>query len=122
MFDFEQLHVYQKALELNKNIFIFLKSNKQIDFFLQDQLKRASVSIVLNIAEGVGRSTKLDRKRFYIISKSSAFETAACLSVINNQYSIDQDWLKRTRAELESIVKMLFSLIKKVQVKYSPET
>lgn len=50
MFDFEKLSIYEKAKSINKEILLFLRQNKQIDSFLRDQLKRASISIVINIA------------------------------------------------------------------------
>ncbi|MFH0947758.1 MAG: four helix bundle protein [Elusimicrobiota bacterium] len=47
MFDFENLDVYKKSKELNKEILKFLKDNKGIDYYLRDQLHRASISIVI---------------------------------------------------------------------------
>lgn len=122
MFDFEQLTVYQRALKLNKKIFDFLKANSKIDFFLQDQLKRASTSIVLNIAEGVGRFTVADRRRFYVISRGSAFETAAILQIIYRQYNFDKNIYSSFQSELKEISKMLFGLINNTKLKSKLET
>lgn len=70
MFDFEKLKVYQKSKELNREILKFIKENKQIDSYLRDQLKRASISIVINIAEGSGKFSKAEKKEFlYNIKK-----------------------------------------------------
>ena len=122
MFDFEQLSVYQKALALNKKVFAFLKIHKNIDFFLQNQFKRASTSVVLNIAEGVGRFTKLDRRRFYIIGRGSSFEVIAILQIISNQYEVDKKTYQSIRLDIEEISKMLFGLIKKSEIKNPLET
>jgi four helix bundle protein len=122
MFDFEQLSVYKKALTLNKKIFNFIKDNNHIDLFLQNQLKRATVSIVLNIAEGNGRFTVPDRRRFFVISRGSAFEVIAVMQVIKNLYSIDLKTYNEIRIDTEEISKMLFSLIKKVTIKTPLET
>jgi four helix bundle protein len=122
MFDFEQLSVYRKTLDLNKKIFAFLKAHKNIDFFLQDQLKRASTSILINIAEGVGRFTRADRRHFYVISRGSAFEVAAILQIIFNQYVLSQDDYKSLKSDVEEISKMLFGLIKNVRLKSPLET
>ena len=65
MFDFEKLEVYKKAKELNKEVLKFLKENKQIDSYLRDQLRRASISAVINIAEGSGKFSKADKRNFY---------------------------------------------------------
>ncbi len=58
-FDFENLNVYHDAKELNREILHFVKNNKHIDPYLRDQLRRASISIVINIAEGSGISIRL---------------------------------------------------------------
>ena len=76
MFDFEKLEVYKKAKDLNKSIAEFL-SNSDCDKTTHDQLRRASFSIMLNIAEGSGRFTKPDKKNFYIIARGSVFECVA---------------------------------------------
>jgi hypothetical protein len=52
MFDFEKLTVYQKTKAFHKEIAVWLKSNPKIDFITRDQLRRAALSIPLNIALG----------------------------------------------------------------------
>ena len=76
MFDFEKLSVYQKSKVFNKNVAVFL-SNTKTDRTTNDQLRRASFSIMLNIAEGTGRFTKPDKRNFYVIARGSAFECVA---------------------------------------------
>jgi len=58
MFDFEKLKVYKEAKEFNKEVINLLHENKGIDPYIRDQLKRASISIVINIAEGSGKFSK----------------------------------------------------------------
>jgi len=55
MFDFEKLDLYQIIKNQNIKVLTLLKSNHQIDPYLLDQWKRASLSILLNLAEGTGR-------------------------------------------------------------------
>ena len=116
MFQFEKLVVYQKSLNLNKKIFSFLKSHQEIDKYLQLQLKRATSSISLNIAEGQSRFTIPDRRHFCVISRSSAFEVVACLQIIFNQYQIDDNYYKEFVIDIEEISKMLFALIRKKEI------
>lgn len=113
MFQFEKLDVYQKALNLNKQIFCFLKRHQEIDKYLQLQLKRATSSIALNLAEGQSRFTVPDRRHFCVMSRSSAFEVVACLQIIFNQYQISNDYYKEFEADIEEISKMLFALIRR---------
>ncbi|HEX6223498.1 MAG TPA: four helix bundle protein, partial [Chryseolinea sp.] len=81
MFDFEKLDVYKKAKAFNSGIRAFIKDTK-LDNTTRDQLRRASFSIVLNLAEGSGRFSYPDRKNFYIISRSSVFECVAIMDVL----------------------------------------
>lgn len=84
MFDFEKLDVYKKAKIFNSEIRTFIKISK-LDPTTKDQLRRASFSIVLNIAEGSGRFSKADRRNFYVISRSSVFECIAILDVLKDE-------------------------------------
>ena len=111
MFDFEKLTVYNKAKEYNKTITFFLKNTK-VDKVTHDQLRRASFSIMLNIAEGSGRFTNPDKRNFYVISRGSSFECVAILDYLHEIEVIDSSEFKRLYSALEEISKMLYSLIK----------
>jgi four helix bundle protein len=111
MFDFEKLEVYGKAKKLNNSISTLLE-NKKIDRVTQDQLRRASFSIMLNIAEGSGRFTRPDKRNFYIISRGSVFESVAILDYLKDKSIISNQEYDTYYLFLEEISKMLFSLIK----------
>ena len=57
---------------------------------LKNQFQRASLSIVLNLAEGSAKPTAKDRKRFYRISLGSLREVQAILDIIGNQNFIEE--------------------------------
>lgn len=69
---------YDLALELYQNCEA-IKAKRHI----KDQLDRASLSIVLNLAEGAGKSTKPEQRRFYGIAFGSLRETQALLQILN---------------------------------------
>src|SRR4030042_4366336 len=112
MFDFEKLEVYRKAKELNKEILIFLRENKLLDSYIRDQPKRASISVVINIAEGSGKFSKADKRNFYTISRGSVFECVSLLEIIHDENQIENtkydDFIRR----YEEISKMLLGLIR----------
>jgi len=112
MFDFENLEVYKKSKSLNKEILLFLRDNKQIDNYIRDQLKRASISIVLNIAEGSGKFSKADKSNFYTISRGSVYECVSLLEIILDENHIDQKKFDQVKNQYETISKMLMGLIK----------
>lgn len=91
MFDFEKLDVYQKAKSFNKEVYSFLRNAKTINSVSKNQLRRASLSIMLNIAEGSSRFSKPDRRNFYIISRESAFECAAVFDLLKDETVLNQN-------------------------------
>ena len=114
MFDFQKLDVYQKAKEFNKDITKTLAS-KTFDRVTNDQLRRASFSIMLNIAEGSSRFSNKDRRNFLVVSRGIAFECAAILEYLYEINELSQATFNKYFAFLEEISKMLFSLIRKLE-------
>ena len=112
--DFEKLIVYQKAREFNRMIEDDVLSIPSLDKIIKDQLRRASLSIVLNIAEGCSRFSKADRKKYFIISRGSTFESVAALDTIKPGI-IDNEILLKLKSIAEEISKILFVLIRKLQ-------
>ena len=110
MFDFEQFPVYQKS-EIYYSEVLRILSNPKIDKNLKDQFKRASLSIVLNIAEGAGKYTKNDKKNFYVISKGSVNECVAILRILKIEELISESQFKVCYELLLEIAKMLSALI-----------
>src|SRR5687768_10175139 len=71
LLDAERLDVFHVAVEFQA---IAAGFAAKADAILRDQLSRASVSIVLNIAEGAGRRSRRDKARFYSMARGSAAE------------------------------------------------
>ena len=111
MFDFEQFPVYQKSEHYYSEVLKIL-ANPKIDKNLKDQFKRASLSIVLNIAEGAGKYAKNDKKNFYVVSKGSVNECVAILRILKIEKLIDEKQLRTCYELLLEIAKMLSALIK----------
>ena len=77
---------------------------------LRDQLDRASISIVLNIAEGCGRRSPADKTRFCSMARGSATECAAIVDLLAARGLVDVRLRNRARALLVRIVQMLTKL------------
>lgn len=110
MFDFENLSVYSKAKHLNKEINNILQ-NVKADSFMLEQLKRASLSVVLNIAEGSGRYSKADKRHFYVMSRGSVYECASLISIFHENGIISKSTFNKLYFKQEEISKMLLGLI-----------
>lgn len=79
---FEDLRVWQKGIELVKHIYLVTEESKlSKDFGLRDQLRRASVSVPTNIAEGFERYSRKEYLNFLNIAKASAGEVRSLLRV-----------------------------------------
>ena len=81
-FHFEELTVWQEAMELVQNIYTVTKQfPKEEQFGLTSQLQRAAVSIPANIAEGKGRYHQKEFLQFLYTSRGSLYETITLLKL-----------------------------------------
>ena len=111
-FDHERLKVYQIAIQyiaLADNIAFSLPRGRS---YLADQLGRAALSIVLNIAEGAGEFSKKDKARFYRRALRSTTEWAATMDVCKILGLIDEHAESQARDLLIQIVAILTTMVK----------
>jgi len=113
---FEKLDVYKKALGFVTKVYEFSKKLPDDEKYgLISQLKRASASIVLNIAEGSGSGSDAEFGRFLKISIRSGYEVCAILDIIIELKLINCEEIKELKNEVDEINAMLFSLIRKLK-------
>lgn len=116
MFDYQKLRVYQKAKELVRQIGLFMDAEK-LDRTVHDQLRRASLSIVLNIAEGSSRISHKDRRNFLIIARGSLFECLAIFEILHLENKITTGVFDQFSLQMEEISRMLWGLIKRTDLR-----
>ncbi len=114
MFDFQKLEVYQKFKLFHTEIIAFIR-DAQIHKATADQLFRASLSIPLNIAEGSGRFSKPDRRNFFVIARSSIFETVSIIDILNDANSLTDSQFQNFLSKAEELSKMLFAMIRNLE-------
>lgn len=115
-FKFEKLVVWQKAPDYIELIYaISQKFPKSEIFGLQSQTRRAAVSIALNIAEGSGRTTKKEFRKFLHDSLGSLRETITALYIAKRLEYISQKQFDDTYSKAVEISKMLYGLDKSLQ-------
>jgi len=113
-FNFEELDVYNKAIDLANGIYLLTKTFPKDEMFgLTSQLRRSAVSIALNISEGSARSKK-DFSRFIDMARGSVFECVTVLQVSLKQCYIDQKKFIDLKNELTDLSKMLSGLKRSV--------
>lgn len=90
-FIFEKLDVYRKVVDFADKICELTKDFQKGNYYLADQLNRASLSISTNIAEGNGRYHKADRINFFRIARGSAFECVPIMEIYKRKKLIAKE-------------------------------
>lgn len=105
---FEDIEAWQKARELTRAIYACSGAGQFArDFGLRDQVRRAAVSIMSNIAEGFERSGSAEFSQFLAIAKGSAGEVEAQLYVALDQGYINKEQFDSIRALVSSTKKLI---------------
>ena len=101
MYVFEKLEVWRKSMVLAKALYESqLRFPPQEKFNLGDQLRRAAVSVSLNIAEGTGCSTDRYLKKYLLIARSSLYEAVTILKL--SRRASQSSWLRKKRLVFSS--------------------
>lgn len=110
---FEDLEVWQRARELTKSVYqLTARSEFSKDYGLRDQMRRASVSIMANIAEGFSRRGDKEFGQYLFIAKGSASELQSHAYVALDRGYVDRADFEGLYENLDHIARMLSKLIK----------
>jgi four helix bundle protein len=108
---FEEIHAWQKAREATRQVYEITASERfERDYGLSNQLQRASVSIMANIAEGFGRHSDKEFANYLNMAHGSASETQSHLYVALDLGYVDQESFSKLYALLEEVSRMTFKL------------
>ena len=112
MKDFRQLKVWEKAHQLALAIYKVTKGFPKEEIYgLTSQIRRASMSVPTNIAEGCGRNTDADFARFLQIAMGSASETEYQLLLSHDLEFLTKEQYEKLNTDVTEIKRMLTSLI-----------
>lgn len=113
---FEKLEVWQKSRKLVKTVYV-LTCTFPIEekYGLTSQLRRASISVSSNIAEGSTRWSRKDQARFYEIAFGSLMEVLNQAILSNDLDFLKEESLENLRTDIDSIGRMLNSLYNSTQ-------
>ncbi len=114
-FDHERLDVYRLSIEYVAFSYGIAKALTGIHRPARDQGLRAAQSIPRNIAEGNGKQSLIDKKRFFEIARGSALERASIHDVLCVCEAIDDESNRHGKYELKRSVSMLTRLIQRTQ-------
>jgi four helix bundle protein len=113
---FQDLEAWKKGREITKKIYE-ISSNDRFskDFALCNQIRRASISITSNIAEGFGRDGDKEFVQFLSVAKASCFEVYSQLYVAIDQNYIDEKEFKEISESIEETTRIIGGLMKYLQ-------
>lgn len=110
-FKFENLKIWQKAVKLSNDIHLLTMGFPKSELYvLTSQMKRASDSISLNIAEGSTGQSDKEFNRFLGYALRSAIEVVTCLHLAIGRGLIDKEEFQTLYSELTEIIKMIQAL------------
>src|SRR5690554_2057440 len=115
IYKFEEIISWQKAKELTIEVYKIFLDNK--DYGFKDQIQRASVSVMNNIAEGFERQTNKEFIRFLYIAKGSSGEVRSMLYLAKEfNYISDEQFEKLYNLSLDA-TRLISGFIKKLNEK-----
>ena len=113
---FEDLVAWQKAREMTRQIYDVTKHAEfSKDFGLRDQIRRASVSVMSNIAEGFERAGRAEFHQFLVVAKGSCAEVRSQLYVALDAGYIAKDIFVRMQTLAEEVSRIIGGLRASVQ-------
>jgi four helix bundle protein len=113
LYSFEKLEVWKESIKLVKTIYVLTNNFPENEKFgLVNQLRRATVSISSNLAEGTSRSTDKDKAHYTTMAYSSTMEILNQLIISNELKFIDEKSYLETREHIYKISNMLNALRK----------
>jgi four helix bundle protein len=110
----KKLDVWKLSMDFTSDIYEITKILPQSENYgLQNQLRRAAVSIPSNIAEGSARKSKAEKNRYYEIARSSLVEIDTQLEITKRLNYIDDNKLITLSESMNHIFAMLSNIIKR---------
>ena len=110
---FKDLIVWQKSIQLAKEVYKITESFQKSELFgMTSQMRRASVAIPSNIAEGFSRKHRKEYRQFLLIAFSSAAEVETYFILSKELGLVKENYLLKSAGTLEEIQKMLNKIIR----------
>lgn len=114
--NFKRLTAWQKSIQFTSAVYKLVATfPKSEQYVLIDQLKRAAISISLNIAEGSGSGSNPEFCRFLYISKRSVYEVIAGFEIAHALHFVSAHDLLEYTQQAEEIASMIEGLIQKLR-------
>lgn len=116
MNNFRELNVWDKAVTLATEVYKMTEKYPKTEIYgLTSQIRRCTVSISSNIAEGAGRRSIKEFRHFLDIAMGSCYELETQLTISKNLSYLEQSDFNHLRDSVTEIQKMIYSLIRSLE-------
>ncbi|MCM4166415.1 hypothetical protein KCTC52924_03348 [Arenibacter antarcticus] len=116
MHRFEELIIWQKAMNITEEVYLLsAEFPKEEKFGLKSQIRRSAVSIASNIAEGAGRNTNGEFRNFLSMASGSSDELYTQLLLAYRLKLVQQERVKNILTNVKEVQKMNYALIKSLK-------
>ncbi|NBT90805.1 MAG: four helix bundle protein [Verrucomicrobia bacterium] len=113
---FEDLEGWKKARELVNRVYDMTQQGALAkDFGLRDQMQRAAVSIMSNLAEGFDRTHQAEKLQFYRVARASAGEVRSLLYILSDRQYADAESIQGAQALADELGRIIQGLIRSFQ-------
>ena len=120
---FEDLESWQQARQLTRQIYVLTRNHPLVkDFGMCDQMQRAAVSVMSNIAEGFERLHVPEKLQVYNVARGSSAEVRSLLYVVEDNYPGAASEAVRLRDHVAGVGKLLTGLIQSTESRRSKLT
>ena len=115
MFPYENLSVYKKSYRVNQALYRFLKGSLIIPPYAKNQPGRASLSVMLNIAEGSAKYSNKDRRNYFITARGSVFECSSIICFLYDEGEVTEELKNELYTAFDEISRILYTMIKNLE-------
>lgn len=115
---FEDLDAWKLARKFVVEIYKLTNhENLSREFAIKDQIQRASISVMNNIAEGFERISKPEKKHFYSIARASCGEVRSMLYLVEDLHPSLQNYTQQYREQTVRLGKLISGLIRSTEAR-----
>jgi four helix bundle protein len=119
---YRDLHIWKRSVELSIALYQLTANFPREEIYgLTNQLRRASVSIASNIAEGYGRGSRGEYKQFLAMARGSNFEVQTQLVIVKELQYCSSESIDKVESLSIEVGKMLTVILKKLRVRRNDE-
>ncbi len=109
----KKLKVWQEAIDLVTSVYsVTEKFPDNEKFGLTSQMRRASVSVPSNIAEGAARQGRKDAIQFFVFSRASLSELDTQLEIVSRLHFVNKDEIEKIQKHIDTVDALLSGLIR----------